>query len=107
MSSSQDADKDRENDEDTADGLVGGRLRKDGLHLPGVHEDDDTARRKGNGSYDGTQRSIDTLLRYLGDQRHKFFAALGTMNILNAPLPALIRVQPLRLAWRPRYINRA
>ncbi|KAF9560733.1 hypothetical protein CPC08DRAFT_636245 [Agrocybe pediades] len=137
-SSSQDADKDKEKDKDTASirsghertmtemfdsivpsgGSVGGRLRKTGLgkFLPGVHKDDDTASITSK-----RKRSIDTLLRYLGDRRPKLFAALEAVNIKpgtqlqfasplseapveelfalpNAPLSALTPVQLLRFA---------
>ncbi|PPQ95740.1 hypothetical protein CVT26_015866, partial [Gymnopilus dilepis] len=106
-------------------GSVGGRLRRTGLgmFLPGGHKEDDTAsitsRKKT--SQDDTSRSIETLVRYLGDRRPKLRAALETVNITpesqshlasplseastdelfglpNAPLSALTPEQLLRFA---------
>ncbi|KDR78810.1 hypothetical protein GALMADRAFT_244386 [Galerina marginata CBS 339.88] len=106
-------------------GSVGGRLRRTGLgmFLPTI-KDDDTASitsKKKSTSQDDSSRSIETLVRYLGDRRPKLRAALEAVNITpesqshlasplseastdelfalpNAPLSALTPEQLLRFA---------
>ncbi|KAF4609658.1 hypothetical protein D9613_011965 [Agrocybe pediades] len=81
-SSSQDADKAKEKDEDTASIRSGHERPTTGCSTASyLATDDDTAfitSKEKVGNYDDTQRSIYTLLRYLGDQHHKLFAALDT-----------------------------
>ncbi|KAF4609781.1 hypothetical protein D9613_011937 [Agrocybe pediades] len=76
-SSSQDADTAKEKDEDTASIRSGHERPTTGCSTASYLVTGRSSKGK-VGSYDDTQRSIDTLLWYLGDQHHKLFAALHT-----------------------------
>ncbi|KAF9532490.1 hypothetical protein CPB83DRAFT_846876 [Crepidotus variabilis] len=70
-------------------GTMSGRLRKTGMAglqalLPGGGKDDDTSSissKKRVVLHDDLHRSVETLLRYLGDRRPKFGAALRNVGI--------------------------